>query len=88
MNPLLDDLGCWLYVTLPLESDTAVAPRYSLRLRLALNSYADDSRIEIDNSAAERELRGVASRRPNFLFAGVDKGSERAAAMYVLIGTA
>lgn len=44
--------------------------------------------IEIDNSAAERALRGVALGRRNFLFAGADSGGERAAAMYGLIGTA
>ena len=45
-------------------------------------------RIEIDNLAAERALRGVALGRRNFLFAGADSGGERAAAMYGLIGTA
>jgi hypothetical protein len=50
--------------------------------------YADDGRIEIDNSAAERALRGVALGRRNFLFAGADSGGGRAAAMYGLIGTA
>jgi hypothetical protein len=35
----------------------------------ALMEYADDGRIEIDNSAIERALRGVALGRRNFLFA-------------------
>lgn len=50
--------------------------------------HADDGRIEIDNTAAERALRGVALGRRNYLFAGADSGGERAAAMYTLIGTA
>ena len=50
--------------------------------------YCDDGLIEIDNSAAERALRGVAIGRRNYLFAGADSGGERAAAMYSLIGTA
>jgi hypothetical protein len=53
-----------------------------------LTRYCDDGGIEIDNSAAERALRGVALGRKNFLFAGADSGGERAAAMYSLIGTA
>jgi hypothetical protein len=34
--------------------------------------YCDDGAIEIDNSAAERALRGVAIGRRNYLFAGAD----------------
>ena len=41
--------------------------------------YVDDGRIEIDNSAAERALRAVAVGRRNYLFAGSDRGDERAA---------
>jgi hypothetical protein len=33
-------------------------------------------------------LRGVATGRRNYLFAGADSGSERAATIYTLIGTA
>jgi transposase len=50
--------------------------------------YAGDGRIEIDNNAAERALRGVALGRKNYLFAGSDAGGERAAAIYSLIGSA
>jgi len=50
--------------------------------------YCDDGVIEIDNSAAERALRGVAIGRRNYLFAGADSGGDRAAVMYSLIGTA
>lgn len=90
-RPLLDDLERWLHATLATlsrKSDTAAAILYALKLWPALTRYADDGRIEIDNSAAERALRGVALGRRNFLFAGADSGGERAAAMYGLIGTA
>ena len=50
--------------------------------------YCDDGRIEIDNSAAERALRAIALGRKNYLFAGSDRGGERAATFYSLIGTA
>ena len=61
---------------------------YALKLWPALLRYCDDGAIEIDNSAAERALRGVAIGRRNYLFAGADSGGERAAAIYSLIGTA
>ena len=88
---LLDDLERWLHATLSTlsrKSDTAAAILYALKLWPALTRYVDDGRIEIDNSAAERALRGIALGRRNFLFAGADSGGERAAAMYGLIGTA
>jgi transposase len=47
----------------------------------------DDGRLEIDNTA-ERSLRTVVLGRKNCLFAGSDRGGERAAAIYSLIGTA
>jgi hypothetical protein len=61
---------------------------YALNLWAALARYCDDSAIEIDNSAAERTLRGVAIGCRNYLFAGADSGGERAAAIYSLIGIA
>lgn len=61
---------------------------YSLVRWTALTRYVDDGRIEIDNSAAERALRGVAFGRNNYLFMGSDAGGERAAAMYSLVHTA
>ena len=50
--------------------------------------YCDKGAIEIDNSAAERALHGIAIGRRNYLFASADSGCERAAAIYSLIGTA
>ena len=40
------------------------------------------------NNAAERGLRGIALGRKSWLFAGSDRGGQRAAAMYSLIVTA
>jgi hypothetical protein len=40
------------------------------------------------NNAAERALRGIALGRKSWLFCGSDRGGERAAVMYSLIGTA
>ncbi len=89
--PLLDDLERWLRTSLEKlsrKSDTAAAILYALNLWPALTRYCDNGAIEIDNSAAERALRGIAIGRRNYLLAGADSGGERAAAIYSLIGTA
>jgi len=58
------------------KSDTA-ALLSVLKLWPALLRYCDNGTIEIDNSAVERALRGVAISRRNYLFAGADRGGER-----------
>ena len=68
-RPLLDDFGSWLRATLEKlsrKSDTAAAILYALNLWPALLRYCDNGIIEIDNSAAERALRGVAIGRRNY----------------------
>lgn len=88
--PLLAQLKAWLEAILPRlsgKSDLAKAIRYTLSRWAALNCYADDGRVEIDNNAAERSIRGIALGRKNWLFAGSDNGGERAAAIYSLIET-
>jgi transposase len=90
-RPLVESLKQWLgetLVKLSKKSDTAQAVRYALGRWEALLRYVDDGHLEIDNNAAERELRVVALGRKNYLFAGSDRGGERAAAIYSLIGTA
>ena len=85
-RPLLDDLRRWMEKglrSLSSKSETAAAIRYALSRWRALTRYTDDGLLEIDNSAAERALRAVALGRKNFLFAGLDRGGERAAAMYI-----
>src|SRR5665811_1317629 len=47
-----------------------------------------DGRICLSNNAAERALRGIALGRKSWLFAGSDRGGQRAAAMYSIIVTA
>lgn len=54
----------------------------------ALARYLDNGRIELDNLIAERALRPVSIDRKNYLFAGSDRGAERAAVLYSLIGSA
>jgi transposase len=46
------------------------------------------SRYSLTNNAADRALRGIALGRKSWLFAGSDRGGDRAALMYTLIVTA
>ncbi len=90
-RPLVESMHLWLQTslrTLSRKSDAAAAIHYALALWPALMRYLDDGRVEVDNSAAERALRGVAVGRRNYLFAGSDRGGERAAVFYTLIGSA
>ncbi len=50
--------------------------------------FLDDGRICLTNKAAERALRGIALGRKSWLFAGSDRGGQRAAVMYSLIVSA
>ena len=90
-GPLLQELHAWLNAMVgrvSAKSEIAAAIGYSLTRWKALTRYVDDGRIEIDNNAAERALRGVSLGRKNYLFMGSDAGGERAAAIYSLVETA
>jgi len=90
-RPLLESLHGWLQsclTKLSQKSDTTAAVKYALVRWEALTRYAEDGGLEIDNNAAERALRAVALGRKNYLFAGSDRGGERAATLYSLIGSA
>jgi transposase len=90
-GPLLAAFRRWLDATAPKlarRSDLAVAIRYALTRWSALFRYVGDGRLEIDNNAAERSLRGIAVGRKNWLFAGSDQGDHCAATIYSLIETA
>ena len=90
-GPQLEEMHAWLtglVARMSAKSELARAIGYSLTRWRALTRYRDDGRIEIDNNAAERALRGVALGRGNYLFMGSDAGGERAAAIYSLVQTA
>ena len=61
---------------------------YMLKRWPAFTRFLDDGRICLSNNAAERALRGIALGRKSWLFAGSDRGGQRAAAIYSLIVTA
>jgi transposase len=90
-KPLVADLEKWMRAErarLSRHAATAQAIDYMLTRWPAFTRFLDDGRVCLSNNAAERALRGIALGRRAWLFAGSDRGGERAAAMYTLIGTA
>jgi transposase len=91
IKPLVTALESWMRTErarLSRHADTAKAIDYMLKRWPAFTRFLDDGRICLSNNAAERALRGIAIGRRAWLFAGSDRGGERAAAMFTLIETA
>jgi transposase len=89
--PLVADLEAWMReqrAKLSRGNDLARAMDYMLKRWTSFTRFLDDGRICLSNNAAERALRGIALGRRSWLFAGSDRGGQRAAAMYSLIVTA
>ncbi|MBF6561438.1 MAG: IS66 family transposase [Candidatus Binataceae bacterium] len=89
--PLVTSLETWMRGErgrLSRHADVAKAMDYMLKRWEAFTRFLDDGRICLTNNAAERTLRGIALGRKAWLFAGSDRGGERAAAMYSLLATA
>jgi transposase len=89
--PLVAELEAWMReerARLSRHNDVAQAMNYMLKRWAAFARFLADGRICLSNNAAERSLRGIALGRRAWLFAGSDRGGERAAFMYSLIVTA
>jgi hypothetical protein len=89
--PLVADLHAWMREQrgkLSGSNDVAKAMDYMLKRWVVFARFLDDGRICLTNNAAERALRGIALGRKSWLFAGSDRGGQRAAVMYSLIVTA
>jgi transposase len=89
--PLVGDLDTWMRSErgkLSRHAEVARAIDYLRKRWPAFTRFLEDGRICITNNAAERALRGIALGRKSWLFCGSDRGGERAAVMYSLIGTA
>ena len=81
--PLVADLESWMReqrAKLSRDNDVAKAMEYLLKRWTAFTRFLDDGRICLSNNAAERALRGIALGRKSWLFAGSDRGGQRAAA--------
>ncbi len=90
-KPLIADLHAWMVqerAKLSRANEVAKAMNYMLKRWTAFARFLEDGRICLTNNAAERALRGIALGRKSWLFAGSDRGGQRAAFMYSLIVTA
>lgn len=94
-RPLVEDLRNWLQgerAKLSKHNGVAKAIDYFITPKhgrwAAFTEFLDDGRICLTNNAAERALRGIALGRKSWLFAGSERGGDRAAFMYTLIVTA
>ena len=61
---------------------------YATRQKEALMRFLDDGRLNIDNTASERELRQIAVGRKAWLFVGSDDHAASAASLLSLIASA
>jgi len=83
-RPILDKLHGYLLENqgevLP-KSPEGRAVRYTLKNWAALTRYCEDGVLDIDNTATERAIRGVAVGRNNGVFFGSDEGGKTAAVL-------
>jgi len=89
--PLVAELEAWMRANrakLSGGADVAKAMDYMLKRWAAFARFLEDGRICLTNNCAERALRGIALGRKSWLFAGSDRGGQRAAVMYSLIVSA
>jgi len=88
--PLLNELGKWF-----VEASKGTTPKSPLGKAIVycmdrwdnLLAYLSDGCLEIDNNLAENAIRPIALGRKNYLFAGSNRGAERAAMMYSFFAT-
>lgn len=87
----MTELEAWMRIErakLSRGSPVAEPIDYVLKRWDGFTSFLGDGRICLTNNAAERALRGFALGRKAWLFAGSDRGADRAAFMATLITTA
>ncbi|QKJ94455.1 IS66 family transposase [Agrobacterium pusense] len=93
-RPLVEDLHDWLMAQRsPMSKHNPVAKAINYMFEKdgrweAFTRFLNDGSLCMSNNAAERALRGIALGRKAWLFAGSQRGGERAAFMYSLIVTA
>lgn len=88
--PVMNQLGKWIvetYKTSEPKSPLGKATAYCIPRWDNLLAYLEDGSLEIDNNLAENAIRPIALGRKNYLFAGSNRGAERAAMMYSFFAT-
>lgn len=88
--PILNELGKWIvqtYKEVMPKSPIGQAVAYCMPRWDNLLNYLNDGALEIDNNRAENAIRPIALGRKNYLFAGSERGAERAAMFYSFFAT-
>ena len=88
--PVINELGKWIvetYKTSEPKSPLGKATAYCIPRWDNLLAYLEDGNLEIDNNLAENAIRPIALGRKNYLFAGSNRGAERAAMVYSFFAT-
>lgn len=90
-KPMLDDFFAWAEGVFARVRDTRGAVTsafgYALRQRAALMRFLDDGRLRLENNAAERALRTIATGRRAWLFCGSSDHAQAAANIFSLIAS-
>jgi hypothetical protein len=90
-RPLVDGLETWMRehrAAMSRHAPVAKALDDMLTRWERFGRFLADGRVCLSNNAAERALRGVALGRRAWMFAGSDRGGQRAAFMYSLVVSA
>jgi transposase len=88
--PTLASFHQWLTTQKPLvlpKSPVATAINYVFNQWEALNRYATDGDLHIDNNVSERTLKLIGMGRLNWLFVGGDNGGQTAAVLFSFTAT-
>ena len=70
------------------QSPIGKAFTYAINRRPFVEKYLYNGSVEIDNNLVENQIRPIALGRKNYLFAGSEKGAQRAALFYALLASA
>ena len=88
--PILNEFGKWIvetYKSILPKSPMGKAIAYCIPRWDNMIAYLHDGSLEIDNNLAENAIRPIALGRKNYLFAGSERGAQRAAMFYSFFGT-
>jgi transposase len=90
-QPILDDLKHWCdqaVTKVGKDSLLGKAIRYTLNQWTYLVRYLDEGNLQIDNNAAERQIKPFVIGRKNWLFNQTPRGANASAILYSLVRTA
>jgi len=90
VRPVLEGVFAWVHAQLSQPQDrglVASALGYVRNQEQALARFLEDGRLRLENNAAERALRSVATGRKAWLFCGSDDHASAAANLFSLIAS-